>query len=383
MVTKMNILMINLPFSGHTNPTLPLTKELVKRGHKITYVNAEIFRNKIEQTGASFVPYKDFPVNLSENAKKRRCFLAAFETAMSLDEPFDLLIYEMFFYPGIEVAKRKGIPCVRQFSQPAWSEATWKDTPAIFKISSTLIDVQVLRKADAVRMGFEYTCLRDGIINSRPDLNIVYIPEQFQNKRDSFDEKYIFMIPKPEMVPGSISIPFDKMKEPIVYISLGSIISNRGFCKECIRAFGNKDFSVILNTGKINPDSLGEIPGNIYAYSFVPQIEVLSHADVFLTHCGMNSINEALCIGVPMVAMPFLNDQITNANQLVRLGLAKKVHSFPSRGNELYQAVCDVYENVEMKKSMCQMKEQINSRTNWENIIKRIEALPTLPPPTS
>ena len=27
-----NILMINLPFAGHTNPTLPLTEALVKQG---------------------------------------------------------------------------------------------------------------------------------------------------------------------------------------------------------------------------------------------------------------------------------------------------------------------------------------------------------------
>ena len=41
----------------------------------------------------------------------------------------------------------------------------------------------------------------------------------------------------------------------------------------------------------------------------------------------MNSINEALCFGVPMVAMPFINDQVTNAKQLVKLGIATRVHS--------------------------------------------------------
>lgn len=30
----MNILMVNVPYAGHVNPTLPLTKELVMRGHK-------------------------------------------------------------------------------------------------------------------------------------------------------------------------------------------------------------------------------------------------------------------------------------------------------------------------------------------------------------
>ncbi len=371
----MNILMVNLPFSGHTNPTLPLTTELVNRGHNVTYVNAESFREKIEQTGATFVPYKDFKDDSSENYVKRHCFMAAFDTAMSLEELFDLLIYEMFFYPGIEIARKKGIPCVRQFSQPAWSEKTWKEAPLLFKISAKLIDIQVLPKGVAKRKGFENHCLRDGVIKSKPDLNIVYVPKQFQNNKDCFDESYLFMIPKPQIVTSEVSIPYDKMKTPIVYISLGSIISDKSFYKKCIKAFGNKEFSVILNTGKISPNILGKLPDNIYAYSFVPQIEVLSHADVFLTHCGMNSINEALCFGVPMVAMPFLNDQITNAKQLVNLGLAKRIHSFSQKSKEIYQAVYEVSQDEKMKKKAKQMREAIGTQISWDNIIKRINSI--------
>ena len=66
----MNILMVNLPFAGHTNPTLPLTRELIRRGHRMTYVNAEAFRARIEAAGAEFVPYKDYPANPSEQEKK-------------------------------------------------------------------------------------------------------------------------------------------------------------------------------------------------------------------------------------------------------------------------------------------------------------------------
>lgn len=371
----MNILMINLPYHGHTNPTLPLTCELVKRGHKIIYINAEIFRAKIEKTGAEFVPYKNFPVTLSEKEKKRRCFRAAFETAMAMEKSFDLLIYEMFFYPGIEIARRKNIPCVRQFSQPAWSKEMWDEAPGIFKISAKLIDLQVLKKKDAQCIGLKDIGLKDGILNSKPDLNIVYVAEQFQNKRELFDDSYIFMIPKSEKNICEVNIPYSQMKRPIVYISLGSIISNKGFCKECIRAFGNKEFSVILNTGKINPDSLGNIPDNIYAYSFVPQIEVLENVDVFLTHCGMNSINEAMYTGVPMVAMPFVNDQLTNAKRLMEMGVAKQVRSFPSRGKELYNKVCQVYKNKEIGLNINRLKEQIENQTDWNCVIERIEAL--------
>ena len=104
-----------------------------------------------------------------------------------------------------------------------------------------------------------------------------------------------------------------------------------------------------LSTGKISPDSLGKIPPNIYAYSFVPQIEVLRHADVFLTHCGMNSVNEALRLGVPMVAMPFINDQLGNAARLTELGIARRVRSFPSSGRQLYRSVRTVAADSGMK----------------------------------
>ena len=371
----MRILMVNLPFAGHTNPTLPLTRELVRRGHTVDYINAECFRQRIEQTGARFVPYINYPDLPTEDEKKKLCFSAAFDTAMALEEPFDLLIYEMFFYPGIDIAKRKGIPCVRQFSQTAWSAETWQDASRLFRFSARLIDLQVLPVKKALSMGLTYTCLRDGIIHSRPDLNIVYVPEFFQNRRESFDDSFLFLTPQPEPVPCDIKIPYNQMAKPIVYISLGSIISNRGFCRECIRAFGNRSFTVILNTGRIAPTSLGKIPGNIYTYSFVPQTEVLQHADVFLTHCGMNSINEALHAGVPMVAMPFLNDQIPNAKQLVMLGLAKRVRSFPSSGRELYQTVCEVYKNPEFRKNAACTKEKLQQPTDWDPIICRIEGL--------
>jgi len=165
------------------------------------------------------------------------------------------------------------------------------------------------------------------------------------------------------------------MKAPIVYISLGSIISSKGFCKECIRAFGEKGMSVILNTGKIPPETLGEIPGNIYAYSFVPQIEVLQHADVFLTHCGMNSVNEAMSFGVPMVAMPFINDQISNAKRIVELEIGKRVRSFPSSGRQLYKTVNDVCRDNHIKNRSTEVRSLLKREATLEEVIRRIEEI--------
>jgi pathogen-inducible salicylic acid glucosyltransferase len=49
--------------------------------------------------------------------------------------------------------------------------------------------------------------------------------------------------------------------------------------------------------------------------NWIPQLEVLSNKAIgcFFTHCGWNSTLEALCLGVPMVAIPQWTDQPLNA----------------------------------------------------------------------
>lgn len=369
-----HILMINLPFSGHVNPTLPLAEALVNRGHRIDYICSEQFRQKIENTGVEFIPYRTFPEHPTENEKKRLSFQAAFDTALSMSGQYDLLIYEMFFYPGIQVAKQLGIPCVRQFSQPAWSDETWKATPIIFKASSKLIDVQVMGKKRIQDMKLPFTSMDDAIRHSKPDINIVYVPEAFQKYRDTFDSTYYFTIPQQKVTAPNAAIPYDKMKYPIVYISLGSIISNKSFYKKCLRALGGKAISVILNTGKVDPKTLGPIPDNIFAYSFVPQIDVLQHADVFLTHCGMNSVNEAICAGVPMVAMPFMNDQLENAAQIDMLKIGKRIHTFPSL-TEIEKSIFEVIQNPLYRQRVQAMQSEALSSNTWDAAIKAIEKL--------
>nr|QQG64128.1 apigenin 7 glucosyltransferase [Ocimum tenuiflorum] len=53
--------------------------------------------------------------------------------------------------------------------------------------------------------------------------------------------------------------------------------------------------------------------------SWAPQVAVLNHAAVggFVTHCGWNSILEAVCAGVPMAAWPMYAEQHFNRDVLV------------------------------------------------------------------
>lgn len=333
------ILMVNLPYAGHTNPTLPLTKCLVERGHEVGYIHAPEWCDKIEKTGANFIPYLDYPVGLSEQQKKRRCFLAAFQTVMAIGKNYDLLIYEMLFFPAKRLADRLGIPSVRQFSQPAWNQEAFQSlsgSSKMFLLSSRLIGKQLMNSSAARAMKMEELKMVDSVINDVPELNIVYLPDFFQPMRSTFDQRFIFVPPAfVSHQPSDVSIPFDQMTGPIIYISLGTIISSKRFYRKCIAAFKNKSVSVILSTGKVDPQTLGKLPANIYAYPFVPQLEVLKKSALFITHGGMNSVCEAMTYGVPMLVLPVLNDQPINAAQVTALKIGKRLNFLRVSAKEL------------------------------------------------
>jgi UDP:flavonoid glycosyltransferase YjiC (YdhE family) len=57
--------------------------------------------------------------------------------------------------------------------------------------------------------------------------------------------------------------------------------------------------------GRLDPSTLGELAPNIHAFKWVPQMRVLELADCAIIHGGINSINECIVSGVPMVVFPF------------------------------------------------------------------------------
>lgn len=372
------ILMINLPYAGHTNPTLPLARCLVACGHEVSYIHAPGWQVKIAATGANFIPYLDYPAGLSEQQQKRCCFSAAYRTLMAVGKDYDLLIYEMLFFPAKKLADRLGIPCVRQFSQPAWNQEAFQkleSSSKIFLLSSKLIGKQLMNAPAAQEMELERLKLVDSVLNDVPELNIVYLPDFFQPMRPTFDHRFIFVPPTiAQYQVSSVEIPYEQMTGPIIYISLGTIISSKSFNRKCIKAFADQPVSVILSTGKVAPEKLGELPENIYAYSFVPQLEVLDKCSLFITHGGMNSVCEAMTYGVPMLVLPVLNDQPINAVQVVELKIGKRLCFLGVSAKELAEEAFSILADREMKERCEEIQQKIADNLKISDVSEAIEA---------
>ncbi|MBI5354542.1 MAG: hypothetical protein HZB50_18025 [Chloroflexi bacterium] len=116
----------------------------------------------------------------------------------------------------------------------------------------------------------------------------------------------------------------DKFK---IYVSLGTVFNNKPdvFLK-IMRALDMPDYQVIVSAGGAYQTlQKSVLPQNATVFKSVPQIGLLPKIDLFISHGGNNSINEALSSGKPIVVMPVGGEQADNASRVVYLGVGKKV----------------------------------------------------------
>jgi MGT family glycosyltransferase len=129
-------------------------------------------------------------------------------------------------------------------------------------------------------------------------------------------------------------LPWDSIRRgPTLFVSPGTVFARRpDFFDAVTRVFRDTAWTVVFATGATDPTLLRPLPVNVIARRTVPQLELLAHTTVFLTHGGMNSALEALAAGVPMLLAPRSGEQKTVAKMLVELGVGVLLGTGDLRG---------------------------------------------------
>lgn len=359
----MKIAWFCIPAHGHTNPTLGIVRELTAAGHEVYYFSFEMFREKIEKAGAHFIPCDgdDFEMEDKENSDRVGKDLA-FATelmvscTLALDEMVtdkiatikpDLIISDSVAYWGKLTAMKCGIPYVSSTTTFAFNQYSAKyikqGIGELVKllISMPKINKQIRRLRDK---GYPVKSVMEIIQNDNDTNTIVYTSRMFQPCADTFSDKYCFIGPSIRPVEK----PVEKTAEKTVYISMGTVVKNPEIYRNCIEALKDTEYQVILSLGQ-NSEKFTDLPENIQVYDFVDQMAVLSIEDVFLTHCGMNSVSEALYYEVPLVLFPQTPEQCAVADRTKELGAGEILSS--GTASEIMKAIDQVLNHPEYKEA--------------------------------
>jgi MGT family glycosyltransferase len=352
---RTHIAMIGIPAVSHVLPSLEIIRELVLRGHRVTYANDAVRSDLIAPTGAEFVPcrstlpvadnrWPDDPIAamglfLDDAVQALPQLRAAYD-----EDRADLYLYDIGAYAARALAERQGRPIV----QLSPTYVAWDGYES--EVASQLGE---LPGADAYRARFAHWLATCGATTTdvdafggRPKRVVATVPRAMQPNAERVDDAVVTFVGPclgDRAEQGSWARPADARK--VLLVSLGSAYTRQSeFYRRCLAAFGGlPGWRVVLQIGRYtDPADLGEIPSNVEVHAWVPQLAILEQADAFVTHAGMGGSGEGLMTGVPMIAVPQAADQFANADRLVELGVARRLDTADATAPALRAALLEL-----------------------------------------
>ena len=402
------IIFFNLPGHGHVNPTLPVVAELIRQGQQVLYYNAEDFRAKIELTGAEFRPYPEpnptpekiadlvsnlvnVTVFLFGESERLLPFLLA---ELEREQP-DLVIYDSITLWGMQAAHLLNFPTMASIST-----FVQEDVKGLFKVHDFLHLIRyALGKMPEIIRGRHKLVQTYGkgvlpykdIFPCIGNTNIVYTSKEFQPETPYVNDSFHFVGPSIDVTSrATVDFPWELLDNgrSKIYISLGTIHNMDSlFYKTMFATFADHAGQFILSAGsKTDIGALGTIPDNFIVRPSVPQLELLPKVDAFITHAGMNSVNEGLYFGVPLVAIPQHLEQLLNARVAAHHGAGIVLGDRPPYGrfdpNELRQAVDTVLAEPSYQQNAQRVGDSFRAAGGYETAVQHILSRLNQPTPS-
>lgn len=326
-----------IPAHGHTNPMLPVAEKLVKRGNVVRFYSFLEFEKKIRATGAEFISCDLFLPELTKQEEAGLKKVSTTEMTIQdiritrsmndfLEKEFqsfqpDVVYTDSVCFWGKLNAWKYQVPMVVSTSTFAFNQMSSRYMKSSLKEMADLLFgmPRVSRELKKLEpYGFHVKNVFSLIQNDNDTDTVVYTSRKFQPCAESFSEHYAFVGPSV----FSDVLPEKEKERPLVYISLGTVINDRpDFYGKCIDALKDLAVDVVISCGNaIDRDALGVLPEQIKVYPYVDQLAILAKTDVFITHCGMNSVSESLYMAAPMVLYPQTNEQCAVARRVTEIG---------------------------------------------------------------
>jgi len=373
------IAIVNLGAHGHVNPTLAVTSELVRLGAEVVYYVPSEFEDAVQATGArfagidslfgKFAPPKggndaelmaSFPTRLLSEARHT---LPQLLPRLREQRP-DVIIYDKMAMAGRFAAEilgtRKMLFCPSYAANQHFSLGRLFANP---DLTSSFDAFAAEMAALANEYGVQAITV-PGLFTTAEELNIVFLPRAFQYEGDSFDSRFAFVGPSIAARPTSGRWqPPGSDNRRLLLISLGTVFNDwPEFFSMALAAFADTDWHVVMAIGKhVDLAALGTIPANFEVSAHVPQLDVLQHADAFISHGGMNSTQEALYYGVPLVVIPQMLEQAATARRVTELGLGRALTRDTVSTNALRETVEAVSSDAATAERLAIMREAVRA----------------------
>ncbi|MFW5418104.1 glycosyl transferase [Nocardiopsis sp. CNT-189] len=380
--------MAGIPAVSHVMPSLEVIRELVSRGHRVTYANDPRVAGLVAATGAEPVRYTStLPVGGRSWPEEPVAALDVFlDDAIAVlpeirrayeDDRPDLFLYDIAGYPARVLAEAWGIPAV----QLSPTYVAWKGYE-----DEARAGLRALPGAGAHYARFDAWLAGQGVrlgaeeFTGRPRRVLALIPRAMQPFADTVDPRVVDFVGPcfgDRAEQGGWRPPAGAEGKRTLLVSMGTSFTDLpGFYRECLRAFGAlPGWHVVLQIGGATDiGALGPIPDNAEVHRWVPQLAILEQASAFVTHAGMGGAGEGLYCGVPMIAVPQFGDQFVNADTLQAHGVARRIDTAEAGAERLRAALEELTSSPAVAARLAAFRAELRGRGGAAKAADLIEA---------
>ncbi|CAH0598234.1 unnamed protein product [Chrysodeixis includens] len=403
------------PSISHQVVFRPLTQELAKRGHEVTVITPDpVFKNSKAPPNLTEIDVHDISYNIwmesfmksaskgnkNDMLSQIEIFLSTFPKVFNAQvqseevqtilsdkkRKFDLIFIEACVRSSLALSHvYKGVPVIVASSLGSipgnYEVIGASEHPLLYAsiFQQRIYDLSILEKITELynlyqikrafknNVEFENRLLQQAFgpdipsveeLSNNVDMLFLNINPIFEGIRP-VPPSVVYMgglhLQPSKELPTDIKKYLDLSKHGVIYFSFGTNVAPSTLPPERIaiftKVFSKLPYDVLWKWDK---DDLPGRSDNIRISKWLPQSDLLRHPKVklFITQGGLQSTDEAIVAGVPLIGFPLLADQWFNVEKYVHFKIGIKLDLATVTEEKLFDAIKSTIEDVSYRQNL-------------------------------
>lgn len=386
-----HLLFVSMASYGHVMPTLGVVEQLVRRGHRVTYVAAGRHAEDVAAAGAEVLGYEsvlanrnlttelasgDPVANFGIFLEEGVAMLRAVRDRFAAESPDAVVYDQMSNGIGKMISAELRVRAVQTIPTPVYTDQFWaenntEDAPRPWREApAELADRHARMEALLREHGIDVP-IGEYLAAATEGLNLVFLPRAFQKDADRLDDRYVFTGPclGSGESGGEWQPPADG--RPVVLISLGTVYNGHPeFFRACVRSFTGSPWHVVISG--VDAAELGPLPDNVEVHRWVPHLAVLEHARALVTHGGLGSVLQGFYWATPAVVVP-VTPLVDIHRRVVELNVGRMVRPEEIEAGRLREAVDELVADPGIDRDVREMRRQVREAGGASRAAAEIE----------
>lgn len=365
---KREIIICGLGTRGDIHPLVGLARLFVDRGHAVTFLSNDKFKDTIEGSGIAFHSigteaqyhslYDDWrawdmaskPAELAFDRYYGPAFVPAFEFVRKrFEQNRHLLVIGLSVLNGARAAARRySVPYILITLSPSFIPSRIRpDVPLtamlpgwlppyfrrqlcgflMYRADRYMVRRGHIRRLNETRkqLGLEPVTRVLRHDYHQEDLHIGFFPEWFGMRPDDWPRQFKLVgFPLSGDDTRGVSTGIDRFIEargaPVLFATGTGVYNADDYFRESVEACNRLSLPCLLVGGGAPPDCAAGNP-NVLHVDYADFNSVLPRCRAIVHHGGIGTLSQAIRAGIPQIIRPLLWDQPDNARKIAKLGL--------------------------------------------------------------